>query len=106
MARRRTKPAAQTPSPDCPFLFDAETWVAVVDTLGLAPQQARIVERILRGMCNKQIARDLGIGEPTVNTYLTRTYRRLGVNDRLQLVLRVFKAAWDCRSAAECRKHG
>lgn len=76
-----------------PFPFDAATWVGIVDTLGLAPQQARIVERILCGLCDKQIALDLGIGVPTVRTYLTRVFRHLDVDDRVQLILRVFAEA-------------
>ena len=75
------------------FPFDAATWTCIVEALDLPPQQARIVERILRGMCDKQIALDLGIGLPTVRTYLTRVFRHLEVDDRVQLVLRVFAEA-------------
>lgn len=65
-------------------------WKQIVDQLRLSPQQARIVRRILQGMGDKQIAADLGIGIPTVRTHLTRLYVRLGVVDRVQLILHVF----------------
>jgi len=91
MARRRKKPvASQQTRTLLPFPFDAAAWAQVVTALGLAPQEARVVERILRGMCDKQIALDLKIGVPTVRTYLTRVFQRLGVDDRVQLILRVF----------------
>jgi len=69
--------------------------MAVVETLQLAPQQARIVELILRGLRDKQIAAELGLGVPTVRTYLKRVFVRVGVQDRVELVLRVFAVAWD-----------
>lgn len=70
-------------------------WARVMSALGLAPQEARAVERILCGMSDKQIALDMKIGEPTLRTYLTRVFRHVGVDDRVQLVLRVFaEARW------------
>lgn len=47
----------------------------------------------MRGQGNKQIARELGLAIPTVKTYLDRTCRRVGVADRMQLVVRVFEEA-------------
>ncbi len=75
--------------------LDSASWMAVVETLQLAPQQARIVELILRGLRDKQIAAELGLGVPTVRTYLKRVFVRVGVQDRVELVLRVFAVAWD-----------
>jgi DNA-binding CsgD family transcriptional regulator len=72
--------------------MDDRTWKAVARDLGLSPQQKRIVELILRERSDTEIAAALGIGEPTVRTYLTRLYGRFGVRGRLGLVLRVFTA--------------
>lgn len=94
MARRRIKTIAQESNRGAmSFPFDAATWVRVVEVLGLPPQQARIVERLLCGMCDKQIALDLSLSVPTVRTYLGRIFDRLGVRDRVQLILRVFSIA-------------
>lgn len=70
-------------------------WARVVAELGFAPQEARIVEGILKGQRDKQIARDLGLKMPTVRTYLTRAFRRCGASDRVELVVRVFTVARD-----------
>jgi DNA-binding NarL/FixJ family response regulator len=74
--------------PDIPL--PPEKWQQLMDALQLPPQQIRIVELILRNRCDKQIAATLGIKMPTVRTYMHRIYERLGVNDRLELVLRLF----------------
>jgi DNA-binding NarL/FixJ family response regulator len=72
------------------FPLPPDKWQQLVQTLQLPPQQIRIVELILRNYCDKQIAAALGLKVPTVRTYLKRTFERLGVGDRLELVLRLF----------------
>ena len=42
-----------------------------------------------RGLCNKDIARELGITERTVKAHLSACFEKLGVVDRVQLTLRV-----------------
>jgi len=75
--------------PDLPL--PPEKWQQLMETIQLPPQQIRIVELILRNYCDKQIAVALGLKVPTVRTYLHRVFERLGVGDRLELVLRLFK---------------
>ena len=65
-------------------------WQRVVEVLALSPQQARIVELILRGMRDKQIALALGLRVPTVRTHLSRLFARLHIADRVELILKVF----------------
>jgi DNA-binding NarL/FixJ family response regulator len=74
--------------PDLPL--PPEKWRQLVERLQLPRQQIRIVELILRNCCDKQIAAELGLKVPTVRTYLQRTYVRLGVSDRVELILRLF----------------
>ena len=70
-----------------------QTWLAIANSLSLSPQQIRIVELILRGQQDKEIAQRLELSVPTVRTYLGRIYDRVGVSDRLALVLHVFALA-------------
>jgi len=94
MTRRRIKRITQNFSGSVmPFPLDAETWARVVEEFGLPRQQARIVKGILCGMGDKQIARELGLRVPTVRTYLGRIFDRLGVGDRVQVILRVLAQA-------------
>ncbi len=51
----------------------------------LSPQQRRIVEAIVSGCSNKEIARDLSLSERTVKYHLTRIFSKLGVSGRMEL---------------------
>jgi DNA-binding NarL/FixJ family response regulator len=73
--------------------LEPEVWRRVVGTLGLSPQQARLVELLLCGLRDKDIAARMGVGVPTIRTYFERIFRRVGVTDRVQLIIRVFQVA-------------
>lgn len=72
---------------------------AVEGGLGEQPEEApRLTRRereilvlLTAGLTRKQIARQLGLAEPTVRNHLTRLYRRLGVQDARQAVVRAFR---------------
>lgn len=87
----------------CSLPMDDATWRDVQQRLALAPQQTRIVELILYGKADKEIAAELGLSVPTVRTYLRRAYHRLGASDKLTLVLRVFEAA-QASLGEKCRR--
>ena len=70
-----------------------QVWQAIVIELKLSPQQILIVESILRGNQDKQIAEELDLSVATVRTYLNRIFERTDVRDRLNLVLMIFKMA-------------
>lgn len=76
-----------------PQPLDGSAWDAVVRELELAPQQERIVRLIMQSKGDKQIARELGLAFPTVRTYLNRVFDRAGVEDRMQLVHRIYAIA-------------
>ena len=64
-------------------------WNEIRTDLALPPRQADIVKHIMHGRSDKQIARQLGITVPTVRTHVTRLFRRVGINDRVELILHV-----------------
>lgn len=76
-----------------PLPMDANTWQRVADQLSLSDQQLRIVELILRGRRDKEIAEELGVSFHTVRAYLKRIFDRTDASDRLDLVLHVFALA-------------
>ena len=45
----------------------------------LTPREAAVMERVVRGMLNKQIAADLGIAEKTIKVHRGRMMRKAGV---------------------------
>ena len=53
----------------------------------LSAREEEIVRCVGLGLRNAEIARDLGIGEETVKTHLTRIFRKLGMRDRVELAL-------------------
>ena len=55
---------------------------------GLTRRERSVAELVAAGKANKQIAKELGIGERTVETYVTSALAKLGFGSRTQL------AAW------------
>jgi DNA-binding NarL/FixJ family response regulator len=64
-------------------------WRAIFTALHLSPKQAQVVELLLRGLCDKQIAQAMGIREPTVRTYLDRISARTRTHGRMELAMKV-----------------
>jgi DNA-binding NarL/FixJ family response regulator len=56
----------------------------------LSPRQLRVLELLLTGASNKEIANALQCAEVTVENHLTSVYRRSGARSRTDLVCRVF----------------
>ena len=56
---------------------------------GLTARENEILERLVRGMSNKEIAFDLGIKEQTVKNCMGRLYGKIGVHDRVSALLAV-----------------
>ena len=54
----------------------------------LTPREIEIVRMVVQGLRNKVIAERLTISEGTVNVHLHNIYEKLGVDGRLELVLR------------------
>lgn len=55
----------------------------------LSEREAEVVEAVIRGLSNKEVAARLGITERTVKAHLGSVFKKLDVRDRLQLVLRL-----------------
>ncbi|WNW11190.1 helix-turn-helix transcriptional regulator [Pseudomonas sp. DTU_2021_1001937_2_SI_NGA_ILE_001] len=57
---------------------------------GLTPRERQIALLLRDGASNKALARQLGLGLPTVKTHLINLFRKLGVGSRTELVARLF----------------
>jgi DNA-binding NarL/FixJ family response regulator len=53
----------------------------------ISEREREVIHLIGRGLKNKQIASQLSIGETTVRHHLTSIYSKLGVSDRLELLI-------------------
>jgi DNA-binding NarL/FixJ family response regulator len=85
-----------------PLPISSERWHELVRALHLPPQQAKVVELILRGQEDKQIANQMRLAVPTVRTYLSRIFVRLGVTGRMELVLHLFARSHRSSHHDEC----
>ena len=90
MARPTKRTAARIDRNEAfPLPLSKEHWTAIVQSLGLSPQQAKVTELLLRGLGDKQIAASLSITEPTLRTYLSRISARTRTRGRMELAMRV-----------------
>ncbi|ALM52477.1 response regulator transcription factor [Halomonas huangheensis] len=55
----------------------------------LTERERDVALSVVEGRSNKAVARELGITERTVKAHLGATFRKLGVKDRMQLILRL-----------------
>ena len=55
----------------------------------LSEREAQVAQAVMAGRSNKEVATQLFISERTVKAHLSTVFEKLGVRDRLQLVLRL-----------------
>jgi two-component system nitrate/nitrite response regulator NarL len=53
----------------------------------LSSRELQVLQGLCEGKSNKEIARDLGIQEPTVKLHMKTLYRKIGVNNRTQAAM-------------------
>ena len=64
--------------------FERNTQAIV--SLGLTPQEVRVLDRLASGQSNKEIARTLGLSPNTVKTHLANLFDKLEVSRRTQAI--------------------
>ena len=58
----------------------------------LTPREFEVMQLVITGMLNKQVAGELGVGEKTIKVHRGRVMQKLGVNSVAELVRLVEKA--------------
>ena len=61
----------------------------------LSPREREVIQYIGQGLKNSQIAEQLSLSETTVRHHLTSIYRKLGVTDRLELLVFAHRCGLD-----------
>jgi DNA-binding NarL/FixJ family response regulator len=69
------------------FERDLVETVLLQKRVPLTKREGQIVSLVAQGLKNKAIAGELGITEGTVKVYLYKLFRKLGMNDRLDMAL-------------------
>ena len=70
-------------------IFSELAWGDIGRSLKLSGRELQIVRRVFDDHTDRAIALELGISHHTVKTHLERLHQKLGVTDRVQVVLRV-----------------
>jgi DNA-binding NarL/FixJ family response regulator len=83
-------------------VFTSQTWNELKQDLALSRRQADVVEQLLQGHSDKQIARELQMSVPTVRTHLCRLFSRFGVEDRCELIVHVYARSREKCAACGC----
>ena len=73
---------------------------------GLSRAEREVVEGVLRGRTNDQIAKERGTSRFTVMNQLASVYRKLGVGSRWELVAGCSGQGGDARASKRKRKPG
>lgn len=55
----------------------------------LTPRERQVIDALIEGATNKDIALSFGVGEQTIKNHLSSIFDKLGVSNRLELVLYV-----------------
>lgn len=58
--------------------------------LQLTPREWQVAELLRAGLSNKEVARQPGVGLPTIKTHLINLYRKVVVSNRTELVATLF----------------
>jgi DNA-binding NarL/FixJ family response regulator len=83
-------------------VFSGNEWLELKRDLSLSPRQADVVEQLLQGHSDKQIAHELQMSVPTVRTHLCRLFTRFGVEDRCELIVHVYRRFREKCQACGC----
>jgi DNA-binding CsgD family transcriptional regulator len=73
-------------------IFPKRQWNALRGRYGLTPRQLEVCQYVCRAYENKQIAAALEITQDTVRMHLKDIFRKVGVGNRVKLVVELVRA--------------
>lgn len=83
-------------------LMTMRQWEFVAEKFDLTARQVDVCERLLQCLTREQIARQLGIKDRTVRSYMEQIHVKLNVKNRVGIVLRIIEARDSLDSADSC----
>lgn len=82
-------------------MFSEQAWLEIARSLALSPRELQIVRGVFDDRTEFAIAANLAISPHTVHTHIERLHQKLGVADRVELVLRVMNEFLTVTAAPE-----
>lgn len=70
-------------------VYDQNDTLSFAGSELLSERELAVVDRVAKGLSNKEVARELDVTERTVKAHLTATFKKLHIKDRLSLALLV-----------------
>lgn len=61
------------------------------EVAALTPREREVLDLLVRGLSNSEICRDLVISDATAKTHVARILQKLGVRDRVQVVIYAYE---------------
>lgn len=86
----RSRKASEKVSIDDDFLGPDE-WSELQEELNLSVREREIVVVMCEGIKDEAMAQRLGMAKDTLRSHITRLHRKLGVSNRTQLLVHMFK---------------
>lgn len=77
------------------FPLPPKHWRAIIRTMGLSNQLARVAELVLFGFGDKAIAEEMGLALGTVKDYLARIGRQTATKGRVELIIHILAVSHD-----------
>jgi len=72
-----------------------------VDGLGLTDRQGEVLALLMEGKNNKDIARSLDMGVPTVKNHITVIFKALKVTSRTEAIIKLGQMGWELSPKSE-----
>lgn len=72
-------------------IFTEKEWEIILGELSLSPRQKEVIRHLFCCLSDKQIAAKLNISVPTVRTHIGRLFSRFHLQDRNELIIRIFR---------------
>lgn len=75
------------------MLFSKELWKYLQKCYRFSNRELQILKLLLAGLDNERIAKRLRIRYNTVRAHFGHIYKRVGVQDKAELIIQLFKIA-------------
>jgi len=86
------------PHPLSMSILTAREWASLATRVRLSPRERDVLDCLVNGASEKEIAAGLSISVPTVHTHVMRLYRRVGAHNRAELLRFLLLALRDARN--------